>query len=170
MGLGAIGSIVARKIKTMGMRLVSWDLEKKTAPFVDQFLIEKLAEFLEESDFIVVLLPATPKTVNLINSDVSKSMKNDAYLINICRGELVDETALVAALKQKEIAGAVIDVTKQEPLPTDSPLWDCPNLIITPHISGIGLPEDMVAFFKDNFKRYVNEDPLLGVVDLQRGF
>lgn len=171
MGLGAIGSIVARKIKSMGMRLVSWDLEKKIAPFVDyQYLKDELNDFLEESDFVVVALPATPKTFNLIDGDVFKSMKNDAFLINICRGELVDERALLAALKHGDIAGAVIDVTKQEPLPEDNPLWECPNLIITPHISGIGLPEDMVAFFRDNFQRYIKTEPLLGVVDLKRGF
>jgi len=171
MGLGAIGSIVARKIKSMGMRLVSWDLEKKIAPFVDhQYLKDELNDFLEESDFVVVVLPATPKTFNLIDGDVFKSMQNSAYLINICRGDLVDEQALCDALQHGDISGAVIDVTKQEPLPEDNPLWECPNLIITPHISGIGLPEDMVAFFRDNFQRYIKAEPLLGVVDLRRGF
>lgn len=171
MGLGAVGSMVARKIKSMDVRIVSWDLEKKIAPFVDhQYLSNELDDFLEESDFVVVVLPATPKTFNLIDNDVFKSMKNSAYLINISRGELVDENALFAALKHGDIAGAVIDVAIQEPLPEDNPLWECPNLIITPHISGIGLPEDMVAFFKENYQRYIKEEPLLGVVDLKRGF
>lgn len=171
MGLGAIGSIIARKIKFTGMRLVTWDLEKKIAPFVDhQYLKDELNAFLEESDFVIVVLPATPKTLNLIDRDVFKSMKNSAYLINISRGELVDENALFAALMSGDIAGAVIDVAKEEPLTEDNPLWECPNLIITPHISGIGLPEDMVAFFVENLQRYIKEEPLLGVVDLKRGF
>jgi phosphoglycerate dehydrogenase-like enzyme len=171
MGLGAVGSIVARKINAMGMRLVSWDLEQKIAPFVDrQYLQNELNGFLAESDFVIVVLPATPRNSNLIGRDVLKSMKKSAYLINISRGELVDDDALLAALKQGDIAGAVIDVARQEPLPADSPLWECPNLIITPHISGIGLPEDMVAFFKENFERYLKKEPLLGVVNLKRGF
>ena len=171
MGLGAIGSVVAKKSKAAGMRVVSWDLRHREAPFVDkQYIAEELHDFLQEVDYVVVVLPVTKETVNMINKDIFRRMKTNACLINICRGELVDEDALCDALKQEEIAGAVIDVVKDEPLPSDNKLWDCPNLIITPHISGVGLSEDMAVFFEENFKRYIRKEPLAGVVDFQKGF
>ena len=171
MGLGAIGSVVAKKSKAAGMRVVSWDLRHREAPFVDkQYIAEELHDFLQEADYVVVVLPVTKETVNMINKDIFRRMKTNACLINICRGELVDEDALCDALKQEEIAGAVIDVVKDEPLPSDNKLWNCPNLIITPHISGVGLSADMAVFFEENFKRYIRKEPLAGVVDFQKGF
>ena len=119
---------------------------------------------------MVVVLPVTPATVNLINKNVLEAMKRGSYLINVCRGEVVDERALVRALRTGVIAGAVLDVFKEEPLPPESELWDCPNLILTPHISGAALPQDMVKFFKDNFLRYLRNESLEGVVDFERGF
>jgi glyoxylate/hydroxypyruvate reductase A len=171
MGLGAIGTVVAKKAKDMGMRVISWDMIKKDVPFVDrQYGVDEMKDFLKEADYVVLSLPVTPATVNLINRDVFKAMKKTSYLINICRGAVIDEKALVEALKENEIAGAVIDVMKQEPLPPESELWDCPNLILSPHISGPGLPEDMVEVFKENFKRYLGGKPLLGLIDFERGF
>jgi phosphoglycerate dehydrogenase-like enzyme len=171
MGLGAIGVVIAEKAKAMGMRVVSWDLSRKDAPFVDkQYMAQDLSNFLRESDYVVVVLPVTPATVNLIDMSVLEGMQKGSYLINVCRGEVVDETALVRALRTGMIAGAVLDVFKEEPLPPESELWDCPNLILTPHISGAALPPDMVNFFKDNFLRYLGDEPLEGVVDFDLGF
>ncbi len=171
MGIGAIGSVVAQKAKAAGLRVISWDLCQREVPFVDkQYLSDELHDFLKEADYVVVVLPVTEDTVNLINKDIFQHMKTNACLINICRGELVDEDALCDALKQEEIAGAVIDVVKDEPLPSNSKLWECPNLIITPHISGVGLPEDMARFFEKNFKRYIHKERLAGVVNFQTGF
>ncbi|MCX5911036.1 MAG: D-2-hydroxyacid dehydrogenase, partial [Deltaproteobacteria bacterium] len=114
--------------------------------------------------------PATPATKNLAGRDFFKAMKKSAYLINICRGAIVDEDALVEALTSGQIAGAVIDAMKQEPLPEKSPLWDCPNLIVTAHISGPSLPGDMVEIFKENFRRFLRKEPLIGLIDFSRGF
>jgi phosphoglycerate dehydrogenase-like enzyme len=171
MGLGHIGSVVAQKAKGIGMRVVSWDLFKKDVTFVDhQYGAKEMGDFFGEADFVVLTLPATPATINLINRDAFKAMKKTAYLINICRGALVDEKALIEALKANEIAGAVIDVMKEEPPPPQSELWDCPNLILSAHISGPSLPEDMVEFFKENFQRHLRRKSLLGLVDFKRGF
>lgn len=171
MGLGAIGQVIAKRAKGMGMRVISWDVVSRKLPFVDtEYEPEKMEDFLQESDYVVLILPAIPGTLNLIGRDAFKAMKKQAYLINICRGALVDEVALVEALKQGQIAGAVLDVVKQEPLPPNSELWDCPNLIVSPHISGPGLPEDMAEFFKMNFLKYLRGEPLQGVVDPARGY
>jgi glyoxylate/hydroxypyruvate reductase A len=171
MGLGHIGKAVARKARDAGMRVVSWDMAPAEAPFVErQFGSRETADFLKEADFVVLTLPATPATQNLVDRDFFQAMKKTAYLINICRGAIVDETALVEALTSGQIAGAVIDAMKEEPLPKENPLWDCPNLIVTSHISGPSLPEDMVEIFKENFRRFLNKEPLVGLIDFSRGF
>jgi phosphoglycerate dehydrogenase-like enzyme len=171
MGLGTIGGFVAEKAKGMGLRVIAWDMVHREIPVVDhQYKADQMKEFLGEADYVLLTLPATPQTTNLIGQSVFKAMKKTAYLINICRGAVVDESALVEALKGKEIAGAILDVVKEEPLPPQSELWDCPNLILSPHISGPSLPEDIVEVFKENFRRYVNKEPLLGQIHFERGF
>jgi len=171
MGLGNMGTAVAQKAKSVGMRVVSWDMAKKDVSVVDrQYGAPELRDFLKEPDFVVVTLPATPETTNFANRGFFKAMKKTAYLINIARGAIVDEGALEEALKTGQIAGAVLDVMKQEPPPPESPLWDCPNLILSAHISGPNLPEEMVEIFKENFQRYLQEEPLKGFINFERGF
>jgi len=171
MGLGHIGKEVAQKARAAGMRVVSWYMARADAPYVErQFGSREMRDFLKETDFVVLTLPATPATKNLAGRDFFKAMKKTAYLINICRGAIVDENTLVEALRSGQIAGAVIDAMKEEPLPKENPLWDCPNLIVTAHISGPSLPEDMVEIFKENFRRFLRKEPLLGLIDFSRGF
>jgi glyoxylate/hydroxypyruvate reductase A len=171
MGLGHIGQAVAKMAKNSGMGVVSWDMVRAEAPFVDrQFSSQEMPAFLQEADFVVLTLPATPATKNLVNRDFFRAMKKTSYLINICRGAIVDEEALVEALTSGQIAGAVIDAMKEEPLPEKSLLWDCPNLIVTSHISGPSLPGDMVEIFKENFRRFLKKEPLIGLIDFGRGF
>ena len=171
MGLGNMGTAVAQKAKNVGMRVVSWDMAKKDISPVDrQYGAPELRDFLKEADFIVVTLPATAETINFVNRETFRAMKKTAFFINISRGAIVDEEALVEALKTNTIAGAVLDVMKQEPPSPESPLWDCPNLIMSAHISGPNLPEDMVEIFKENFQRYLKKEPLVGLINFERGF
>jgi len=171
MGLGAVGTLVAERANGMGMRVVSWDTVQRDTPFVHhQYKAYQMKEFLGEADYVLLALPETSQTTNLINRDAFKSMKQSAYLINICRGSVVEERDLVEALKGNELAGAILDVVKEEPLQPDSKLWDCPNLIISPHISGPSIREDMIVFFKENFRRYLQQEPLVGLVDFERGY
>jgi len=171
LGLGYIGSVVAQKAKALGMRTISWDMVRRDAAFIDrQFGAGEMKGFLKEADFVVSTLPATPQTNNLVNRETFRTMKKTAYFINISRGAIVDEEALVEALKTNTISGAVLDVMKQEPPPLESPLWDCPNLILSAHISGPNLPEDMVEIFKENFQRYLKKEPLIGLINFERGF
>jgi len=171
MGLGNMGTAVAQKAKSIGMRVVSWDMVKKDVGIVDrQYGPSELRDFLKEPDFLVVTLPSTPETANFVNRETFRAMKKTAFFINISRGAIVDEEALIEALKTNTIAGAVLDVMKQEPLPPESPLWDCPNLILSAHISGPNLPEEMVEVFKENFHRYLKKEPLLGLINFERGF
>jgi phosphoglycerate dehydrogenase-like enzyme len=116
--------------------------------------------------------PLTPVTKQMFNSSVFNSMKPGAYFINVSRGGLVDQDALVKALKEKRIQGAGLDVTTPEPLPADSPLWTCPNLVITPHNSGNApvRQERLVALVAENVRRYSNGLPLKNIVDKVKGY
>jgi phosphoglycerate dehydrogenase-like enzyme len=125
-----------------------------------------------EVDVLVSCAPLTKQTEKLFSAPLFRSMKKSAYFINVSRGGLVDQPALAAALKAGTIQGAGLDVTTPEPLPPDDPLWTCPNLIITPHNSGVAPIRQvrLVALVAENVRRYANGLPLLNVVDKQRGY
>ena len=127
---------------------------------------------LKASDFVVICLPLTDDTRNLMGSREFKAMKPSAYLIALGRGGQVDEDALLHALREKHIAGAVLDVFNTEPLPQESPLWGAPNLVITPHIAGdTGRYTDLVVeLFTENLRRYLADDDLLNMYDLEKGY
>jgi phosphoglycerate dehydrogenase-like enzyme len=133
---------------------------------------EALRSMLKDCDFVVICVPKASSTLNLINAEVLEAMKPTAYLIDISRGGIVDHTALNAALKEHKIAGAALDVFPEEPLPADSPLWKLPNVLITPHISGITTQYDERAaeMFATNLQRYLAGQPLLNRVDPERGY
>ena len=121
---------------------------------------------------MVIAAPLTPETRGLIGAGALRQMKQTAYLINVARGALVDEEALIAALKEGVIAGAALDVFNREPLPAESELWDLENVIVSPHISG-GTEiynKRAVAIFTDNLRRYIAGQPLRNVVDPARGY
>jgi phosphoglycerate dehydrogenase-like enzyme len=127
---------------------------------------------LAESDFVVLAVPMTPQTRHVINEAALRAMKSTAYLINVGRGGLIDETALVSALESGEIAGAGLDVFGEEPLPSDSSLWDAPNLLMTPHVSG-DLVDHRVRtarFFCEQLGRYLAGEPVRNVIDPDRGY
>jgi phosphoglycerate dehydrogenase-like enzyme len=121
---------------------------------------------------VVVAAPLTTETRHIIDAGRMAKMKSDAYLVVVSRGGIVVEDALLEALKAGKIAGAALDVVEQEPLPPDSPLWDAPNFILTPHLAGASAPKErrVVEIFRDNLVRYINGEPLLNVVDKSRGY
>jgi D-2-hydroxyacid dehydrogenase (NADP+) len=175
-GLGNIGREVARLAKAFGMRVLATRRSARRvghARYVDIILPpEQLPRLLAESDFVVLALPFTPETSNLIGSKELRKMKPTAYLINIARGGIVDESALVRALQESWIAGAGLDVFATEPLPLGSRLWALPNVIFSPHIAG-GMGDYTVRateIFTENLKRYLAGKRLLNVVDKKRGY
>jgi phosphoglycerate dehydrogenase-like enzyme len=134
--------------------------------------IEALNSMIKLCDFVVVTLPLTPATRGLIGETEFKAMKPNAYLIHISRGGVVDENALLQALNEKQIAGAVIDVFTQEPLPAEHPLWKAPNLFITPHVSGFSpkYKERAGEMFVENLKRYLHDEPLMNLYVPERHY
>ncbi len=175
-GLGHIGREIARLSKAFGMKVIATRRSAKiigSAKYVDRlFPATKLSSLLTQSDFVVVSVPLTKETFQLIGEKELKAMKPTAYIINIARGNVIDEKALIRALEEKEIAGAGLDVTAKEPLPAESPLWDFDNVILSPHVSG-GMEEYVARatdLFCDNLKRYLTGRKLRNVIDRTRGY
>jgi phosphoglycerate dehydrogenase-like enzyme len=187
-GYGAIGGELARLAQALGMRVLALNRSGTRRPLkgylppgvgdADVRIPEKvyamgdLRVMLPECDHVVVLLPLTPETRGIMNEAAFASMKPSAYFYNYGRGALVDETALIEALAEGRIAGAGLDVFAQEPLPPESPLWQMPNVIISPHIGGLSEHYDdrALGVFAENLRRYVAGQPLLNVVDRQAGY
>ncbi|MFC1909250.1 NAD(P)-dependent oxidoreductase, partial [Chloroflexota bacterium] len=132
----------------------------------------QLLDMLAESDFVVLAVPYTPETDKLIGEKELRAMKSSAYLVNIGRGRTVDEEALVRALDEHWIAGAGLDAFATEPLPTDSKLWELPNVIYSPHVSGDGEDVGMIAteLFCENLRRYMSGKRLLNIINKKRGY
>jgi phosphoglycerate dehydrogenase-like enzyme len=174
-GLGSIGQNVAKCASALGMRVIAVreHPEREKPPYVDEVLHSaKLSDLLARSDYVVLSTPVTPETTGMIGSRQLAAMKADACLINVGRGPLINEAALIDALRQHKIGGASLDVFDQEPLPKDSPLWDLEDLLITPHTAGMSAKmwERHYELFSENLRRYFSGQPLLGLVDKQKGY
>ncbi|HXF15140.1 MAG TPA: D-2-hydroxyacid dehydrogenase [Terriglobales bacterium] len=174
-GLGSIGRNVAKHGSALGMRVIAVreHPEKEKPQYVDEVLpTSKLQELLTQSDYVVLSTPVTPETKGMIGAPQLAAMKPDAFLLNVGRGPLIDEAALVEVLRQHKIGGAALDVFDQEPLPPESPLWDLEDLLITPHTAGISekMWERHYVLFSDNLRRYLSGQPLLGLVDKRSGY
>lgn len=173
-GLGGIGSEVAKRAHALGMKVTATRASGRTGPDYVSYvgLPDELPKLISEADFVVNTAPLTPQTKGIFNAALFAKMKPSAYFINVARGGSVVTADLVAALKNKKIAGAALDVTDPEPLPPDHPLWKTPNVIITPHIaSDSDLGSDaQVQVVRENLQRYAAGDKMLSVVDVSRGY
>jgi phosphoglycerate dehydrogenase-like enzyme len=175
-GLGAIGSEIARRASAFGITLQAVDRfpEKAHPPagMEEVWPIEKTPELLQQSDFVVIAAPHTPETERLFDAKMLSHMRPDSYLINIGRGAIVVLDDLVSALRSKAIAGAALDVFEVEPLPVDHPLWDFPNVIITPHTAGYSpvIAHRHLATLVNNVRRFVRGEPLTNVVNKELWF
>jgi phosphoglycerate dehydrogenase-like enzyme len=170
-GLGDIGRDIARAARGLGMRVLG--VSRRGRPVREatrMYPVSAMTRALREADFVVLLLPLTPETRGIIGADALAAMKSTAWLINIARGAVADEGALLAALEQRRIAGAVLDVFDREPLPPSHPLWKMDNVVVTPHISGPSTADALTPVFNDNLARYLAGRPLRHVVDRRRGY
>jgi phosphoglycerate dehydrogenase-like enzyme len=173
-GFGAIGRAVAQRIRPLGMRVWAVTRSGQADPALADrvFAADQLDHALAGADFVVLAAPETPQTRKMIGAAQLSAMKPTAFLINVARGTLVDEPALVAALEKRAIAGAALDVASREPLPAESPLWALDNVFLTPHISGVSehLWERETDLLLDNLERWFAGQPLRNRVDLERGY
>ena len=173
LGLGSIGAEVAEKAAVFGMRVIGTKRTPAPVPHVERvYPPEALRDVLAASDVVVIALPLTDETRGLLGEAEFRAMKHTAIVINIGRGPIVQEAALVRALQERWIGGAGLDVFEREPLPGDSPLWAMEDVIITPHVSGgwPGYLEAAVPLFCENLARYLRGTALLNLVDKSRGY
>ena len=158
LGLGVIGEELAGKCKAFGMTVYGMDIVPKDLPSVDHFCgPQEIVKVAAEVDYLILVAPNTPETYQIVNARVLSAMKPSAYLINIARGELVDEDALVEALKKGQIAGAALDAFVQEPLPPDHPFWKMKNVIVTAHVGGRSdiYVEQTLPIIEENLRRFL---------------
>lgn len=173
-GLGGIGRRYAKIASAFGMRVIAVDkhIQEKPAEVDELWTLEGLNDLCAEADVVMIACPATAETQGLIGAEQLALMKPTGIIVNIARGGIIDEPALIECLTEGRIAGAGLDVTKVEPLPEDDPLWDTPRLVITPHIAGWSndRSRSVVRFFCDNLRRYKAGEPLRNLVDQQQGY
>lgn len=172
-GLGGIGKQVARRAKALGMEVVATRNSSREGPdYVDYVgLSHELPELVKRADVVVNALPLTASTEGLFDAKLFARFKDGAYFINIGRGGTIVTDALYDALSSGKIAGAGLDVTDPEPLPPNHPLWQMPNVIITPHVSAGGFDREWLRFvIEENLRRYVAGETLLNEVDPARGY
>jgi len=169
LGLGEIGREVARLGKALGMRTVGFRRTEGPPPeWVDEVHgPQRLAELADQADAMVVSLPMTEQTAGLVDRAIIERLPASCIFVNIGRGGVVDEPALIDALRDRRIAGAVLDVFATEPLPADSPLWTLPNVLVTPHAAALSARENerIAELFADNLRRYLDGRPLRNVVE-----
>jgi phosphoglycerate dehydrogenase-like enzyme len=174
LGYGGIGRAIARRARALGMDVVAL----RTRPSGEEDSVrmvhgaEGLASLLRECEYVVCALPSTDSTRNLLSAERIRLLRSDAVVINVGRGDVIDERALSDALALRRIRGAALDVFEEEPLPASSPLWTLPNVLVLPHVSATTprFWERQVTLIRENAERYRSGRPLLNLVDKERGY
>jgi phosphoglycerate dehydrogenase-like enzyme len=173
LGLGAIGQEVARLATALGMRVIGTKRRFTPLPDLAEVLPpERTNAVLAQADFVLLLLPATPETNNFVNAERLSQMKPGAWLLNFGRGHLIQDDDLIAAVKAKTIAGAVLDVFRQEPLPKEHKFWTTEGIVVLPHIGGPHPQRDTIVarLLVENLSRFLEGQPLKEVVDRTAGY
>lgn len=173
-GLGQIGRAIARRAHAFEMNVIAVDVNEVPKPdYVSEVrLLDTLPDLMRRSDVVVIAIPITAETRGMIGPDLLKLMKPSAYLLVMSRGGIIHEPTLVQMLHDGQLAGAGLDVAETEPLPADNPLWDCPNIIITPHNSPSSdqTRANVMSIMKENLQRYLDGKPLINLVNKQAGY
>jgi phosphoglycerate dehydrogenase-like enzyme len=171
LGVGSIGAEVARTAKFFGMTVRGYTRSSEDCEFVDEYFHSgDLLKFANGLDYLVAILPNTKETRKLVDAELLSALPPHFVFINVGRGSAVDESALANALEKDKLAGAVLDVFEQEPLPQEHPFWTTKNLQITYHTSAPSFPEDIAKVFIENYRLYIEGKPLKYQVDFERGY
>jgi len=174
LGLGGIGRAIATRAKAFEFNVIAVDPESIDKPDIVEHLgkLDWLPELMSRANVVMVCCPSTPETHKLLSHKEFARLPDGSYLVNVSRGRIIDEEALIAALRSGKLAGTGLDVTYTEPCPPDSPLWTEPNVILTSHSAGASqhIHTRAMRLFIDNLHRYVKGEPLVNVVDKQRGY
>ncbi len=173
-GLGQIGRAIAKRAHAFEMNVIAVDVNKVPQPdYVSEVrLLDGLPDLMRKSDVVVIAIPITDETRGMVKPELLKLMKTSAYLLVMSRGGIVHEPTVAQMLRDGELAGAGLDVTAIEPLPADNELWDCPNIIITPHNSPSSdqTRANVMSIMRENLRRYLDGQPLTNLVDKEAGY
>lgn len=188
-GYGSIGRQIARLAQGFGMKVLAMKQNLRQLEETNTYMVEDtgdpsgeipdriyppeaLQSMLKDCDYVVITVPLTEQTRHLIDGEALKAMKSDAVLINVARGDVIDQAALIDALQRQQIRGAALDVFTPEPLPTDNPIWALPNVIQSPHISGLTphYYDRTAELFAENLRRFLAGEPLLNQVERSKGY
>jgi phosphoglycerate dehydrogenase-like enzyme len=171
LGVGSIGAEIAQAAKFFGMNVRGYTWSSETSNQVDQYYHgSDLSKFAKDLDYLVNILPNTKNTRKIVNADLLNALPPHALFINVGRGPAVDDSALLDALHQNRIAGAILDVFEKEPLPEDHPFWTTPNLLMTFHTAAPSLPQDIAKIFIENYALFNEGRPLKYQVDFKKGY
>ncbi|MDE0013104.1 MAG: D-2-hydroxyacid dehydrogenase [Candidatus Poribacteria bacterium] len=174
LGLGGIGRAIATRARAFDFEVVAADVEPIDKPDTvsELYGLDELAAFLAQTNILMVCCPSTPETHKLLSHAQFNQMPDGGYIVNVSRGKVVDEDALIAVLQSGKLAGAGLDVTYTEPCPPENPLWEQENVILTSHSAGASqhIRRRAMQLFIDNLHRYVAGEPLVNVVDKQKGY
>jgi len=174
LGVGTIGAALAVTAKHFGMRVKGYTRASEDSPDVDAYFHSPMAEvrtaFAADLDYLVSVMPATAESRHIVDAALLRELPAHAVFVNPGRGGIVDEPALAAALAEGRLAGAVLDVFQEEPLPRDHVFWSTPNLLITAHTAALSVPEDIAPVFIENYRRLLRAEPLKYRVDFDLGY
>ncbi|MEM7062913.1 MAG: glyoxylate/hydroxypyruvate reductase A [Cyanobacteria bacterium P01_B01_bin.77] len=171
MGMGQIGSAVATRLSQLGFRVLGWSRREKSIAGVQAFVgQQQQTDFLAASEILVCLLPLTAETENILNTETLNQLPQGSYLINVARGNHLVEKDLLSLINNNHLAGACLDVFRQEPLPQEHPFWSHPKITITPHIASLTDPVSVAPQIVENYRRMESGKPLLHQVDIHQGY
>ncbi len=171
LGLGELGRAAALHFASQGMQVSGWSFSQKTIAGIRCYAgSAELAEALADADVLICLLPLTAATTDLLNNQTLALCKPGVILINVARGAIIEDEALLAALRSGHVAGACLDVFRQEPLPPEHPYWHEPNVMVTPHISAVTNAKTAVAQIAANYLRVQQGQTMCNLIDRQRGY
>lgn len=171
MGCGELGRYVANKLSAFGFSVYGWNRSPKEISHIPVFSgNDELGVFLKKADILVCLLPLTTETENILNAQTFSCLPPNAYLINVARGSHLVDNDLLAVLDSGRLSGALLDVFREEPLPKQHPFWKHNKITITPHIASVTNPQSAAAQIVENYRRAINTEPLLNLVDVEGGY
>lgn len=172
-GTGSIAQEAAKRLKPFGVNILGVNFSGRDAKYFDKcFSVDRINDAIPQCDFVVIAAPATDKTYHLIDETVFSNMKDGTYLVNIARGNIIDERVLIESLRSGKVKKAALDVFEKEPLPEDSPLWQMDNVIISPHNSWASEMDERRRYeitYK-NMEKFINGEELINVVNLEQGY
>lgn len=170
MGLGQLGAHLATTLANTGFEVSGYSRTEKSIEGVDCYVADEKDQFLSNLDILVNLLPVTGQTEDILNSTLFSKLKNECYLINVARGAHLNESDLIKALDSNQLSGAMLDVFKQEPLPSAHPFWLHPRITVTPHVASVTTPSSAMKLILENCRRLETSEEFLHLVDLERGY